>query len=128
MKQLAILILLTALFQIGYGQKSTKVNAEYFLFDKKGNKLTPALSYIGEFSNDGYAVFAQGGNYVENSYGKIPGAKYGILHESGKIIIPASYDYLETLYERDSLFIASSIAGFNNIKIICSAFANPSDK
>jgi hypothetical protein len=108
MKQLAILILLTALFQIGYGQKSTKVNAEYFLFDKKGNKLTPALSYIGEFSNDGYAVFAQGGNYVENSYGKIPGAKYGILHESGKIIIPASYDYLETLYERDSLFIASS--------------------
>lgn len=108
MKQLAILVLLTALFHISYGQKNTKVNAEYFIFDKKGNKLTPALSYIGEFSKDGYAPFAQGGNYVENGYGKIPGAKYGILHESGKIIVPASYDYLETLYDVDSLFIASS--------------------
>ena len=55
MKHLAILVLLTALFHIGYGQKSTKVNAEYFIFDKKGNKLTPPLSYIGEFSKDGYA-------------------------------------------------------------------------
>lgn len=108
MKQFATLALLTVLFHISYGQKNTKVNAEYFIFDKKGNKLTQALSYIGEFSKEGYAAFAQGGNYVEHSYGKIPGAKYGIIHESGKIIVPARFDYLETLYDVDSLFIASS--------------------
>ncbi len=108
MNRFPILILVTLFINIGYAQKnSTSVNAEYFLFDKKGNKISPAFSFIGDFSKQGYAIFTQGGNSVENSYGKIPNAKYGIIHKSGKIIVPASFDYLEQDYNIDSLFIAT---------------------
>ncbi|MFM1810538.1 MAG: hypothetical protein RLZZ382_1763, partial [Bacteroidota bacterium] len=107
MKRSSILILLTVLLNIGYAQKTNKVNAEYYLLDKKGNKISASFSHIGEFSNQGYAIFAIGGNSVETSYGKIPGAKYGIIHESGKIIVPASYDYLEEIYSADSVYISS---------------------
>ena len=107
MKRSSILILLTVLLNNGYAQKTNKVNAEYYLLDKKGNKISASFSHIGEFSNQGYAIFAIGGNSVETSYGKIPGAKYGIIHESGKIIVPASYDYLEEIYSADSVYISS---------------------
>jgi hypothetical protein len=107
MNRISFLLLLTIALNIGYAQNKNKVNAEYYLFDKQGNKLTKALSYIDQFSNQGYAIFAVGGNYIENSYGKIPGAKYGIIHESGKIIVPASYDYLEEIYTVDSIYISS---------------------
>ena len=107
MNRISFLLLLTIALNIGYAQNKNKINAEYYLFDKQGNKLTKALSYIDQFSNQGYAIFAVGGNYIENSYGKIPGAKYGIIHESGKIIVPASYDYLEEIYTVDSIYISS---------------------
>jgi hypothetical protein len=107
MNRSSILILLTVLFNIGYAQNTNKVNAEYYLLDKKGNKISASFSHIGEFSTQGYAIFAIGGNSVETSYGKIPGAKYGIIHESGKIIVPASYDYLEEIYSADSVYISS---------------------
>jgi hypothetical protein len=107
MNRISFLLLLTIALNIGYAQNKNKINAEYYLFDKQGNKLTKALSYIDQFSNQGYAIFAIGGNYIENSYGKIPGAKYGIIHESGKIIVPASYDYLEEIYTVDSIYISS---------------------
>jgi hypothetical protein len=107
MNRISILFLLTIALNIGYAQNKNKVNAEYYLFDKNGYKISPPLSFIDEFSIQGYAIFAVGGNYVENSYGKIPGAKYGIIHESGKIIVPASYDYLEEIYTVDSIYISS---------------------
>ncbi len=107
MNRSSILILLTILLNIGYAQNMNKVNAEYYLLDEKGNKISASFSHIGEFSNQGYAVFAVGGNSVETVYGKIPGAKYGIIHESGKIIVPASYDYLEVIYSADSVYISS---------------------
>lgn len=107
MNRISIFSILTLLINIGYGQYKNKINAEYFLFDKQGNKITPALSFIDQFSNQGNAVFAVGGNYVENMYGKIPNAKYGIIHETGKIIVPAIYDYLDGIYIADSVFITS---------------------
>lgn len=108
MKRLFNLFLLTLFINIGYAQRTNKVNAEYYLFDKQGKKITTALSYIqSNFSKQGYAIFAIGGNYVETAYGKIPGAKYGVIHESGKIIVPATYDYLEEVYSTDSIFISS---------------------
>ena len=65
MNRSSILILLTVLLNIGYAQKTNKVNAEYYLLDKKGNKISAYFSHIGEFSNQGYAIFAIGGNSVE---------------------------------------------------------------
>ncbi|MFM7595037.1 MAG: WG repeat-containing protein [Flavobacteriales bacterium] len=107
MNRISNLFLLTLIINIGYAQRTNKVNAEYYLFDKQGKKITTALSYIEQFSDQGNAIFAIGGNYIESPYGKIPGAKYGIIHESGKIIVPAKYDYLESMYDIDSIFIAS---------------------
>jgi hypothetical protein len=107
MNRISILFLLTIALNIGYAQNKNKVNAEYYLFDKNGYKISPPLSFIDEFSSQGYAIFAVGGNYIETNYGKIPGAKYGIIHESGKIIVPASYDYLEEIYSADSVYISS---------------------
>ena len=107
MKLLILFTLLTTTISVGYAQFKNKINAEYYLFDEKGTKISSAFSYLGEFSDQGYAIFAVGGNSVETAYGKIPGAKYGIIEESGKIIVPASYDYLETLYDVDSIFISS---------------------
>jgi hypothetical protein len=107
MNRISLLFLLTLLFNIGYAQHKNKINAEYYVFDKQGNKLTSAFSYVDQFSNQGYAIFAVGGNYIETAYGKIPGAQYGVIHESGKIIVPATYDYLEELYPTDSIFISS---------------------
>jgi len=107
MKLLILFTLLTTTISVGYAQFKNKINAEYYLFDAQGKKISSAFSYLGEFSDQGYAIFAVGGNSVETAYGKIPGAKYGIIEESGKIIVPASYDYLETLYDVDSIFISS---------------------
>ena len=108
MNRFASLILVTTLFNIGYTQqKANKVNAEYFIFDKKGQKITPAFSFIDEFTKDGYAICAKGGNSVENPYGKIPDAKYGIVDKNGKILVPLTYDYIEEISDVDSLFIAN---------------------
>ncbi len=38
---------------------------------------------------------------------QIPNAKYGIIHESGKIIVPAQYDYLDPITTGDSIFITT---------------------
>jgi len=116
MKNLTSLILLTLIINFGYGQKQNKINAEYFLFDKNGKKITSACSYIGSFSKKGYAVFTVGGNYVEAAYGKITNAKYGIIHESGKIIVPATFDYLEGIYNSDSMFISEMNGAYGLIK------------
>lgn len=116
MNRISLLFLLTLLFNIGYAQHKNKINAEYYLYDKQGNKLTSAFSYIDQFSNQGCAIFAVGGNYIETAYGKIPGAKYGIIHESGKIIVPATYDYLEEIYPTDSIFISSVNGKFGLLK------------
>ena len=109
MKSLIVFSTLMLFCSIGYTQQKNDahVNADYFLFDKKGNKISAAYSYISEINEQGYAIFAKGGNYIEIPYGQIPNAKYGIIHESGKIIVPAQYDYLDPITTGDSIFITT---------------------
>jgi hypothetical protein len=102
MKQLFILCVLAAQFINVNAQNLTKIS-QFHLVDEKGNRITPLLSSIEDFDDAGNAVYSVGGN--ANSWGPIKGAKYGIINKNGKIILPATFDYLDKWsYNNDSLY------------------------
>ena len=79
-------------------------HSEYYLTDKKGNKISQVFSSLGDFNDIGNAIFSIDG--VKKSTSKIDGAKYGVINNEGKIIIPAKYDYLEKFsYSNDTLYV-----------------------
>ena len=80
-----------------------KKRSNYFLTDTKGKQVSQNYSYLEDFDDAGYAVFAIGGNNSVG-YGKIEGAKYGLIDKTGKTMIPAKYDYVDKFGYSDSLY------------------------
>ena len=102
MKQLFILCVLAAQFINVNAQNLTKIS-QFHLVDEKGNRITPLLSSIEDFDDAGNAVYSVGGN--ANSWGPIKGAKYGIMNNKGRIVLPATYEFLDKFsYDNDSLY------------------------
>jgi hypothetical protein len=102
MKQLFILCVLAAQFINVNAQNLTKIS-QFQLVDEKGNRITPLLSSIEDFDDAGNAVYSVGGN--ANSWGPIKGAKYGIMNNTGRIVLPATYEFLDKFsYDNDSLY------------------------
>ena len=98
-----ILLFTTINFLSAYAQNAIQ-NVDYFLTDKSGKKISAVFSSLSDFDKSGNAIFSIGGNSHNNSiYYKIIGAKYGIIDEKGKIVLPANYDFLEWL--NDSLYV-----------------------
>jgi hypothetical protein len=102
MKQLILIFINLLIFNVIVGQKLTK-NSQYFLTDEKGNRISQVFSSLDDFDDAGNAVFSIGGN--AERWGPIKGAKYGIINKNGKIILPATFDYLDKWsYNNDSLY------------------------
>jgi len=102
MKQLILICINLLIFNAIVGQKLTK-NSQYFLTDEKGNRISQVFSSLDDFDDAGNAVFSIGGN--AERWGPIKGAKYGIINKNGKIILPATFDYLDKWsYNNDSLY------------------------
>ena len=92
MMKLILICINLLIFNAIVGQKLTK-NSQYFLTDEKGNRISQVFSSLDDFDDAGNAVFSIGGN--AERWGPIKGAKYGIINKNGKIILPATFDYLD---------------------------------
>jgi len=99
-----IITFTTINFLSAYAQNAIQ-NVDYFLTDKSGKKISAVFSSLSEFDKSGNAIFSIGGN-SHNMWGKIIGAKYGIINKTGSIVLPALYDGLEKMvYDNDSLYV-----------------------
>ena len=79
----------------------------FFLTDKSGKQISQTFTYLDDFDETGIAVFAIGGNN-SSGYGKVEGAKYGLIDKSGKITLSARYDYMYKFGYSDSLYTVQS--------------------
>lgn len=81
------------------------IKSTYYMVDNSGKQVTPTFSDLSNFNPLGIAIFAIGGKKI-NEFGKLQGAKYGLIDNKGKILLSANYDYIYDLGNADSLFIA----------------------
>jgi hypothetical protein len=102
---LAAIVTLTLLNTVYVNAQELKQRRTYFLTDKFGKQVSQTFSYLDDFYENGLAVFAIGGNN-STGYGKIEGAKYGIINKDGKIVLPSTYDYMYSFGYSDTLFAA----------------------
>jgi len=80
-----------------------QIRASFFLTDKSGKQISQNFTSLDDFDKAGLGVFSTGGNN-SNGYGKIEGAKYGLIDKTGKIVLNAKYDYMYKFGYSDSLY------------------------
>lgn len=115
MKKIILFIASIIQLSIGISQKTLK-KSEFYLLDENGKNISQSFSSLDDFDKSNNAIFSIGGNLT--GYGRIIDAKYGIISKSGKIVVPASYNYLEKLsYYNDTIykFIIGDKMGLMNI-------------
>jgi hypothetical protein len=84
-----------------------QIRKSFFLTDKSGKQISQNFTYLDDFDEAGLAVFSTGGNN-SSGYGKIEGAKYGLIDKTGKIVLNAKYDYMYKFGNSDSLYAVQS--------------------
>ncbi|MBM3164918.1 MAG: WG repeat-containing protein [Bacteroidetes bacterium] len=99
---LITVILLVSISTLSFAQ-DLQIRKSFFLTDKSGTQISQDFTYLDDFDEAGIAVFSTGGNN-SSGYGKIEGAKYGLIDKTGKIVLNAKYDYMYKFGYSDSLY------------------------
>ncbi len=96
MKNKLVLVLTLAFVNITSAQLPN-LSKEFYITDTKGNKISPKLCLLESFNENGLAICAIDGYYIENkgyySYDshELVNAKYGVINKDGKYVLPPSY-------------------------------------
>lgn len=99
---LNLVTILVSISTLSFAQ-DLQIRKSFFLTDKSGKQISQNFTYLDDFDEAGLAVFSTGGNN-SNGYGKIEGAKYGLIDKTGKIVLSPKYDYMYKFGYSDSLY------------------------
>jgi len=88
-------------FNLENGLVAVRAGGNWALFDGTGRRITALMNHNFETTNDDYFPFNRGGEACDNSLYSCSGGRFGVMHRSGKIVVPARYDCVSVYDSRE---------------------------